>query len=149
MSALTEAKNIDNLSARFLTTVTLPIKNAEIIWAGAMVAVVAGEWQNVTATTGLEGRYAIARSTVDNTADGKRLCAQFPDPSGRWMVPLRNDATSPVTAANLGDEVYFKDNQTVSMDGTGRSKAGRVWKFGDVGTHDVGADETIVWVQVY
>jgi hypothetical protein len=44
-----------------------------------------------------------------------------------------NDATSPVAANDIGSECYVKDTVTVSMDGTGRSRAGRVW---DVSTLD-------------
>lgn len=147
MSALTKEKGIRNLRARFLGGVRLPVKASEIIYAGATIAVVAGEWQNVTATTGLEGRYAEAPETVDNTVDGKTIEGRFYNENGKWVTPLRNDTVAPVLATNLGDEVYFADNQTVSVDGTGRSKAGRAWKFGSSGTFDT--DSTIVWVEVY
>lgn len=149
MSALTTEKSVRNLRSRFLGGVRLPIKNAEVIYAGAVIAVVAGEWQNVTATTGLEGRYAEATETVDNTGDGKTIEGRFYNENGKWVTPFRNDTDAPVLAANLGDEVYFLDNQTVSIDDDGgaRSVAGRVWKFGSSGTFDT--DTTVVWVEVY
>lgn len=46
---------------------------------------------------------------------------------------LDNDATSPCAADDIGSECYVKDTTTVSMDGTSRSKAGRVW---DISTID-------------
>lgn len=40
---------------------------------------------------------------------------------------LDNDTVSPCVAGSIGSECYVKDTTTVSMDGTSRSKAGRVW----------------------
>lgn len=149
MSELTKEKSIRSLRSRFLGGVRLPVKDEEIIYAGAAMAVVGGEWQNVTATTGLAGRYAEATETVDNTDDGKTIEGRFYNENGKWVTPFRNDTVAPVLAANLGDEVYFLDNQTVSIssDSSARSKGGRAWKFGSSGTFDT--DETIVWVEVY
>lgn len=150
MTALTKEKNIRNLGPRFIGSVRLPVLNNDVIYAGATMAVVDGEWQNVTATTGLEGRYAEAMQTVDNTGDGKTIEGRFYNESGKWVTPFRNDTGGdPILAANLGDEVYFVDNQTVSIsdDGGARSKAGRVWSFGPKNTFDIDTD--IVWVEVY
>jgi hypothetical protein len=38
-----------------------------------------------------------------------------------------NDATTPAALTDRGKVAYLKDNHTVSMDGTGRSKAGMVF----------------------
>lgn len=38
-----------------------------------------------------------------------------------------NDATTPAAITDRGKLCFLKDNQTVSMDGTGRSKAGMVF----------------------
>lgn len=116
MSALTAEFYADGLDSKYVGGVTHPVKNAEIIYAGAAVALVDGEWQNVTAITGLEGRICRARDTVDNTADGELLEGTFLEREGKWLVPLRNDVTAPITATDMGDEVYFVDNQTVSVD---------------------------------
>lgn len=149
MTALTKEKNIRNLRSRFIGSVRLPVLDGDVIYAGATIAVVAGEWQNVTATTGLEGRYAEAMETVDNTDDGKTIQGRFYNENGKWLTPFRNTDAAPVAAVNLGDEVYFVDNQTVSIDSDGgaRSKAGRVWMFGSKSTFDT--DDTVVWVEVY
>lgn len=116
MSALTAEFYADGLDSKYVGGVTHPVKNGEIIYAGAAVALVDGEWQNVTATTGLEGRICRARETVDNTDDGELLEGTFLEREGKWLVPLRNDVTAPITATDMGDEVYFVDNQTVSVD---------------------------------
>lgn len=42
-----------------------------------------------------------------------------------WFV---NDTGTAVVDANFGEECYILDDQTVTGDGTGRSKAGRVWE---------------------
>lgn len=42
-----------------------------------------------------------------------------------WFV---NDTGTPVVDANFGEECYVLDDQTVTGDATGRSKAGRVWE---------------------
>lgn len=149
MTALSAEKQLDgSFRSRFFGSATLPVKDGEIIYAGATIAVVDGEWQNVTSATGLEGRYAEASANVDNTDDGKYLAGNFYNLNGKWLTPFRNDTGgSPVTAGELGDEVYFLDNQTVTIDATGRSKAGRVWKFGSDGPFST--TNAIVWVEVY
>jgi hypothetical protein len=106
----------DGLDSKYIGGVTHPVKDAEIIYAGAAIAIVDGEWQNVTATTGLEGRICRARETVDNTDDGKLLEGTFFEREGKWLAPFRNDGTAPITTTDMGDEVYFVDNQTVSVD---------------------------------
>lgn len=116
MTALSAEFYADGLDSKYVGGVTHPVKNAEIIYAGAAVALIDGEWQNVTAITGLEGRICRARDTVDNTADGELLEGTFLEREGKWLVPLRNDVTAPITATDMGDEVYFVDNQTVSVD---------------------------------
>lgn len=44
------------------------------------------------------------------------------------LYPFANDGATPVAADDLFNLCYIKDSKTVSMDGTGRSAAGRVWK---------------------
>lgn len=116
MSALTAELYVDGLDSKYVGGVTHPIKNTEVIYAGAAIALVDGEWQNVTAIAGLEGRVARARETVDNSADGKLVEGTFLERDGKWLTPFRNDGTAPITATDMGDEVYFVDNQTVSVD---------------------------------
>jgi hypothetical protein len=51
-----------------------------------------------------------------------------------------NDTVNPVTAAAVGNVCYLLDNQTVTIDSTSHSIAGRVW--------EVNTTENIVYVQV-
>jgi len=64
--------------------------------------------------------------TKAQTGDGttKALIDLFEEITLEW---LDNDGTSPVAADDIGSECHVKDTVTVSMDGTSRSKAGRVW----------------------
>jgi hypothetical protein len=99
--------------------------------AGAYIAAVSGFWVNVTTTTGLEGRVAKCLKDVDNTggADGaKRVEVKML--GNRKLDVVKNDVSgSPVTATDIGDEFYWLDNQTATLDATGRSVGGRVWGF--------------------
>jgi hypothetical protein len=147
MSALEAEFYANGLDARYLGGAKHPVKDGEVIYAGAMIALVDGEWENVTATTGLEGRVCRARDTVDNTDDGKYLEGLFLQHEGKWLTPLYNDEVAPIVQASMGSEVYFVDNQTVSIDDTGRSRAGRVWAFAPAHAFDTGT--SIVWVEVY
>lgn len=118
------------------------------IFAGAYIAIVGGYWVNVTSTTGLDGRVAKALKEVDNTggaAGAKRIEVEL---LGKKHVELiKNDTVAPVTATGLGSEVFWKDNDTISIDDTGRSRSGRAWAFYQVSLGPV--DETKVWVEVY
>lgn len=51
---------------------------------------------------------------------------------------FENDATAPVTYADVGAEVFLVDDETVASDGTGRSPAGICFDLDDLG----------VWVTV-
>ena len=87
--------------------VSLTVKDAEVIYAGAIVCVdTNGEAINATtnvATVKVVGR---AESTVDNTDDGKTITI------GRGVYRWDNGGS--FTAANIGDKAYVKDNQTVT-----------------------------------
>jgi len=117
--------------------------------AGAWVALVGGYWVNVTATTGLEGRIGRCLKDVDNTggADGAAsIDVQLP--GGRELVLIANDTVAPVTLTDLGGDVYWLDNATISVDDDGgaRSRAGRAWAFYKAAFST--ADQTRVWVEV-
>lgn len=117
--------------------------------ANAYAAIVGGYWVNVTATTGLEGRVARCLKDVDNTggADGV-LAIDIQMIGERNLELIFNDGAAPVTQTNLGDDVFWLDNQTISLsDGGGtRSKAGKAWAFYSHSFGDV--DTTRVWVEV-
>lgn len=68
--------------------------------------------------------------TVDNTggaAGAKKVEVLFH--RHFECLKLANDATTPVTEADIGQLCFIKDNNTVSMDGAGRSVGGTVWGF--------------------
>jgi hypothetical protein len=117
--------------------------------AGAYIAIVGGYWVNVTSTTGLEGRVAKCLKDVDNTGGSAgALPIEVQLLGGREVHLIANDMDgSPVAATDLGDEVYWLDNATITLDDSGTSKAGRAWAFYKVSLG--AADETRVWVEVY
>ena len=147
MTALA-AENAIIERARFFGGARLPVAAGEIIFAGATIVAVAGEWTNVTATNAASGKTAEAYETVDNTADGKSIEGIFHHKDGKWLTAYRNDtAGAPVTAADLGGEVYFLDNQTVTMTAGAGDPAGIAWAFGDADSFGT-PDQNIVWVEV-
>lgn len=118
--------------------------------ANAYCALVGGYWINVTATTGLEGRVARCLKDVDNT-DGSAgaLSIDVQIIGERHLELIYNDTGgSPVAQTNLGDNVYWLDNQTISLSSNGstRSLAGKAWAFYQHAFGDV--DTTRVWVEV-
>lgn len=50
-----------------------------------------------------------------------------------WVDLWTNDGSSAVAADDVGNVCYIKDAVTVSMDGTSRSVAGRVWGVSSAG----------------
>lgn len=117
--------------------------------ANAYCAIVGGYWVNVTATTGLEGRVARCMKDVDNTGGSNGALSIDVQMIGeRHLELIANDTVAPVTQTNLGDDVFWLDNQTISLDDDGgaRSLAGKAWAFYQ---HSFGAvDTTRVWVEV-
>ena len=115
--------------------------------AGAYIAIVGGFWVNVTATTGLEGRVAKCLKDVDNTGGANgALSIEVQILGGKNLELITNDTVAPVTPTTLGDEVFWKDNATISLDGTGRSSAGQAWGFYQESFS--AQDTTRVWVEV-
>lgn len=117
--------------------------------AGAYIAIVGGYWVNVTATTGLEGRVAKCLKDVDNTGGANgALEIEVQILGGKNLELIANDTVAPVTATELGDDVYWLDNATISLSdgGAARSKAGQAWGFYQSSFSAV--DTTRVWVEV-
>ena len=85
------------------------------IAAGAWIAILAGYWYNVTAVPTLAGRYAKCLKDVDNTGGAAgALAIEVQFVGNRNLELIANDTGSPVTATDLGEEVYFLDNNTVT-----------------------------------
>jgi hypothetical protein len=117
--------------------------------AGAYIAIVGGYWVNVTATTGLEGRVARCLKDVDNTGGAAGALAIDVQMIGeRHLELIANDTVAPVTQTDLGDDVFWLDNATISLDddSAARSLAGKAWAFYQHSFGDV--DTTRVWVEV-
>lgn len=103
MAAATTEINTPSSAGEY---VSLVVKDAEIIYAGTLVAIDAnGEAVNASDASGLKviGR---AEETIDNTDDGlsirvKRGCFFF--------------TGSGITAANIGSNATVVDNQTVGL----------------------------------
>lgn len=118
--------------------------------AGAWIAIVGGFWVNVTATTGLEGRTAKCMEDVDNTGGSNgALRVKVQIVGAKNLELIANDTLAPVTATDLGEEVFWLDNATISLDDDSgaRSKAGRAWGFL---RYSLSApDESQVFVEVY
>lgn len=116
------------------------------IFHKALIVIVGGYWVNATATTGLEGRYAVAMDTVDNlggAAGAKRINVEFI--REKWLWLAENDPASPLIATDLGGICYTLDNKTASANATGKSVLGTPWKFFE--SNRV-VDPTRVWVEV-
>lgn len=92
------------------------------IYQGAMVVLDAGFAEPGKSAANLAS-VGIAFTGVDNTggADGDQKvdCRR-----GTWQ--LDNDAGTPVTIADIGEDCFVLDDHTVSGDGTGRSVAGEI-----------------------
>jgi hypothetical protein len=117
--------------------------------AGAWCAIVGGYWVNVTAATGLEGRVAKCLKDVDNTGGANGATSiDVQLPGNRNLELIANDDLAPVAATDLGSDVFWLDNATVSLDDNGgtRSRAGRAWAFYQAAMS--AADTTRVWVEL-
>lgn len=122
MTALAKERNTVRRDADFFA---FPVAAATRIFAGAVVAMSDTALAVPGATaTGLHG-VGIAQETADNREGG----------NGELMVKVRrgcfllsNEATDPITRADVGRVCYMVDDQTVAKtDGTGtRSPAGVV-----------------------
>lgn len=147
MAAL--ASNRANVSSpQIFKTVRGRVKGSVHIYKNAVIAIVDGLWRPVTATTGLEGKYALAQEEVDNTTGGDGdayVNVEFFEP--KVMFLLKNDATAPITNGEIGGSGYALDDQTVSADddSAARSLLGTPWMFFEANRKTV---TTSVWVEV-
>lgn len=67
----------------------------------------------------------VATEEADATSADKLVVVELPAPVK--LEYFVNAETSAVAATDLGKHCFFLDDQTVTMSGNGRSKAGRVW----------------------
>lgn len=117
---LTEDKTVTRRDGREFR---LPVAGGERIFKGALVAMTpAGFLIRMAAGDGLTA-VGVARSHVDNLfgGDGAAECDVEAGVFG-----FENDPAGPVTRARTGQTVFAVDDETVSVDGTGRSAAGKL-----------------------
>lgn len=131
MAALTEDRNTPRRAGLGLS---LPAAAAKKFFAGALVARdAAGNATPGATATDLLG-VGRCKTFVDNT-NGAAGAVEVEIEKGTFRYA--NSATDPVTKADIGNDCYIVDDQTVSHTDTNQSVAGKV--------QDV--DELGVWVR--
>lgn len=118
--AATQARNTSQVSGTFYA---LPVKAGVKIFAGTLVAIDATGHAIPAKTAADLTAAGRAEDTVDNAtgADGDTVIT-----AERGAFQWDNDASSPVTQADVGKECYMLDDETVTANATGTSVAGRV-----------------------
>lgn len=107
-----------------------PVGAGQTLYQGTFAGFLAG--YVVSAETVGAENFAIVMKTVDNSGGGdgdQSVNLQFNE-----LKPVRlvkNDTVAPVAQAQIGvtGGVFWKDNETVSSDGTGRPVAGTAWEI--------------------
>lgn len=123
-----------NTARRTGDQLTLGIAANKKIFAGSLVARDASGYATPgAAATTLVG-VGRAAETVDNTS-GAAAALQVPVDKG--IFQFANSATDPVTIADIGNDCFIEDDQTVSHTDTNQSVAGKVYDVDAAG----------VWVQ--
>lgn len=130
MAALTDNRDTRELASGRGQVAKFDIYDAEIVYAGGMLAVdSAGEVHAASDTLGLRvlGRVP---AKVDNSADGEKSEVQ------RGIFRYANSTSHALSRNNIGQPCYVEDDQTVAGSSTNLVPAGLV--------HDVDSDG--VWV---
>jgi len=104
---------------------TLTLANGETVERGKLVAIDTANAGVIVKAKPAAGIVPIGIAMETLVGDGvKQLHIKFHrEYQGTWW---ENDTTTPATVADRGKRCYVKDDETVSMDGTGRSPAGMV-----------------------
>lgn len=128
MSALSAAREAPKF--RVLDQLRLPLNGGSIAYAGGMACLdtADGACKPGAAATTLVN-VGVFGETVDNSAgsDGDKKVNVQLHRVVRAQCWLNVAGGNAVTAAYLGSDVYILDDQTVTIDATGHSKAGRCW----------------------
>jgi hypothetical protein len=113
-----------------LQVLSIPMKAATIIYKGAFVVFDAGYAAPARTATGLvaAGR---AEETVDNSA-GSAGALRITVRRGAFVANNHTGGDA-VVQASAGSNVYFLDDNTVTVTSTGRSVAGKFIAFNDAG----------------
>lgn len=128
MTALTAPRT---LAERSGATSTVPVAAATKIWQGAIVVMEGGVAKSGKTGVGLVV-LGITEETVDNSA-GAAGDLKVTARRGCWRVA--NLAADPVTAADVGADVYLVDDQTIARTSGGatRSVAGKLIDVDGIG----------------
>lgn len=115
-------------------TFSLEVKQSVTIHRGALLALDATGWAApATAAANLTAAGVADESVASVATNGD---ARVQTLQGCFL--LKNDGGSPVTRAHIGGDCFIVDDQTVSSDATGTSRAGTVREVTDAG----------VWVEI-
>ncbi len=112
-------------------TSTVPVAAATVVWQGGIVVMEGGVAKPGKTATGLVV-LGIAEETVDNSTGAAGAKSVTPRRGCFRFVNLGSD---PVTAADVGQDVWLVDDQTIAKSsGTAtRSAAGKLIDVDDVG----------------
>jgi len=127
--------NDKQIKSRNYSILAHPLAAAAVIFKGAL-CVLDGDDDLAPGTSAVGLRVVgIARRYVSNESGiaGAEVGEVRVDESPR----LLNDSVTPVTRADIGSDCYILDDETVSGDNTGRSRAGTV----------VDVDANGVWIK--
>ncbi|MBL4801995.1 MAG: hypothetical protein JKY45_08875 [Emcibacter sp.] len=121
MTALAKARNTPARAGRNLG---IGVKAATVIWLGAMVALDGGFAAPGRTAVGLKG-LGRAKGTVDNSAGANGDLTVEID---RGVYLFDNAGADLITNADIGNDAYMVDDQTVARTngGSTRSVAGKV-----------------------
>ncbi len=128
MTALSAART---LAERSGVTSTVPVAAATLLWQGGIVVMEGGVAKPGKTAVGLVV-LGVTEETVDNSggaAGAKSVTAR----RGCWRMV--NLAADPVTAADVGQDVWLVDDQTIARTSGGatRSVAGKLLDVDSVG----------------
>lgn len=107
MTALSAPRSVAERSGQ---TSTVPVAAATTIWQGGIVVMEAGVAKPGKTATGLVV-LGLAEETVDNSTGAAGAKSVTPR-RGCWRFV--NLASDPVTAADVGQDVYLVDDQTIA-----------------------------------
>src|SRR3569832_2097478 len=150
MSALTAQRRIEGNLGEFTINLDIPIATFVVLWKGGFAAANAsGYLVPAAATSGLRMAGLVAgqtnRDRYDTTAAGPDGVVADGVKSARIQLgvfPFFNSGTDPVTQADLLNDVYMVDDQTISRTdgGVGASIAGQLLR--------IDASPARVWVAI-
>ena len=130
MAALTKSRP---LSTRVVTREKRPLAAATQVYKGGGAVCVAGFMTKGSVATG-QLSVGYYNEDANNAGAAGALSAEVVFMRERRVVLFNNDGTNPVVAAGQEGVCYFFDDNTVSSNATGTSKAGLVY---DVTTEGV------------